>query len=267
MSGDVGMRPRHTWDQLMDADDVTPQPAQMRDACGSRLRAAAAVDTGAADSADGSLRLAGAVAKARAALGQQLAALRAGAGYSQEGLAPLTGYGRSTVAMVETGRQNAPRAFWERAARALSAPALVAGYEQIEAMVAAGRQKAAECAQAERDASIRAWQQARQVNGRNAGVGHAMQVGPLPAQPGAGEIHVWLVSPAGIAHHLVVPLSQADPERIAMMLSRLINVSSVDDISPAGRQAPSRHHDDAGALPPEFPGARAVMHALDGGQR
>jgi transcriptional regulator with XRE-family HTH domain len=261
-----------TWDQLMDADDLARKPAQMRDACTMQddpwSRMAAAVDAEPAGSDDGSHGLARVAAKARAALGQQLAALRAGAGYSQKGFAPLTGYGRSTLAMVETGRQNAPRAFWERAAQALSAPVLVAGYEQIEAMVATGRQIAAERAQAERDARVRAWDHARLVNGRNAHSGHAMQCAPLPAQPGPGEIHVWLVSPADIAHHLIIPLSQADPARIAMMVSKLINVTSVDDTSSADQQAPSRHHDDdAGTPPGEFPGARAAMHALDGGQR
>lgn len=259
-----------TWGQLVEADDLARQPVQMRDACVMQddpwLRAAAGADAEASGPDDDGHGLAHAVAEARAALGQQLAALRMGAGYSQKGFAPLTGYGRSTLAMVETGRQNVPRAFWERAAEALSAPVLVAGYEQIEAMVVAGRQKAAECAQAERDARVRAWQQARELNGRDTRSGHAMRFVPLPAQPGSEEVHVWLVSPVGIAHHMVIPLSQADPARIAMMLSKLINVSGGNDTSSADRRASSHYHDDVGALPQEFPGARAVMHTLDGGQ-
>jgi DNA-binding XRE family transcriptional regulator len=60
-----------------------------------------------------------AITAARQALGLQLAALRRAAGYSQKDFAPLTGYRRGTVANVETGRQNAPRVFWERCAQAL----------------------------------------------------------------------------------------------------------------------------------------------------
>ncbi len=47
-------------------------------------------------------------------LGAKLAVLRVAAGYTQEAFAPLTFYGRSSIANIETGRQSAPRAFWER---------------------------------------------------------------------------------------------------------------------------------------------------------
>lgn len=47
-------------------------------------------------------------------LGVRLAQLRRAAGYNQHSLAPLTGYARSTIANVETGRQKAPREFWQR---------------------------------------------------------------------------------------------------------------------------------------------------------
>src|SRR5450755_4623538 len=70
-----------------------------------------------------------AISAARQALGRQLAALRRTAGYSQKDFAPLTGYRRGTVANVETGRQNVPRVFWERCAKALGADELVAAHE------------------------------------------------------------------------------------------------------------------------------------------
>ncbi len=54
------------------------------------------------------------ITAARYALGRQLAALRSAAGYNQTDFAPLTGYGRSTVANVEVGRQNVGWDFWER---------------------------------------------------------------------------------------------------------------------------------------------------------
>jgi len=50
-------------------------------------------------------------AHARRALGAELAAYRAAAGYNQARLAQLTAYSRSTIANVETGRQRVPREF------------------------------------------------------------------------------------------------------------------------------------------------------------
>ncbi len=50
----------------------------------------------------------------RRRLGRQLAALRRAAGHTQHSFAPLTHYGRSTIANVETGAQRAPREFWAR---------------------------------------------------------------------------------------------------------------------------------------------------------
>ncbi|MGH3319271.1 MAG: helix-turn-helix domain-containing protein [Streptosporangiaceae bacterium] len=48
------------------------------------------------------------ITDARRALGKRLAAYRRAAGLNQKRLAPITGYGRSTVANVETGRQRVP---------------------------------------------------------------------------------------------------------------------------------------------------------------
>lgn len=49
------------------------------------------------------------VEQARRTLGRQLALLRKAVGYSQHQFAPLTSYGRSTIANVEVGRQRVPR--------------------------------------------------------------------------------------------------------------------------------------------------------------
>jgi hypothetical protein len=74
----------------------------------------------------------------RRALGRQLAALRRASGHSQHSLAPLTLYGRSTVANVETGRQNAPRDFWIRCDEALGSDgALLAGYDRLSGAIRA----------------------------------------------------------------------------------------------------------------------------------
>jgi transcriptional regulator with XRE-family HTH domain len=61
------------------------------------------------------LRESPAIENARRALGTELAACRRAAGHNQAALAELVGYSRSTIANVETGRQNVPRDFWERA--------------------------------------------------------------------------------------------------------------------------------------------------------
>ena len=77
----------------------------------------------------------GDVAGAWAALGRQLAASRRAAGLSQERLAPLSGYSRSTVANAETGRQRVPRDFWERCDGALgTGSALARGFDELAAM-------------------------------------------------------------------------------------------------------------------------------------
>jgi tetratricopeptide (TPR) repeat protein len=101
------------------------------------------------------------IAAARKALGRQLAALRQACGYSQMAFAPLTGYGRSTLANVETGRQNVLREFWVRCQEALGTDSLVTAYDEIQAMVTAEQLAAADRAQAEREARVDAWRRAR----------------------------------------------------------------------------------------------------------
>lgn len=53
------------------------------------------------------------IVHAREALGARLAALRTTADHTQTSFSRLTFYGRSSIANIETGRQNAPRHFWE----------------------------------------------------------------------------------------------------------------------------------------------------------
>ncbi|MGH3936417.1 MAG: helix-turn-helix domain-containing protein [Pseudonocardiaceae bacterium] len=82
------------------------------------------------------------VRAARRALGRQLAAFRAAAGLSQHRFAPLTHYGRSTVANVEVGRQNVTRDFWQRCDELLNADgALVRGYDELDALVSQEREQ------------------------------------------------------------------------------------------------------------------------------
>jgi transcriptional regulator with XRE-family HTH domain len=72
--------------------------------------------------------------QARAALGAELDAYRRAAGCTQAQLARLTGYSRSTIANVETGRQHVPRSFWERADAALrTGGTLATAHDELEA--------------------------------------------------------------------------------------------------------------------------------------
>jgi len=91
------------------------------------------------------------ITAARRALGRLLAKQRKAAGLNQHQLAPRTHYGRSTVANVETGRQNVPRDFWERADQALAAGGrLLAAADQLEALVQRQREETAQLAAVER---------------------------------------------------------------------------------------------------------------------
>jgi len=90
-------------------------------------------------------------------LGAELAAYRVAAGYSQARLAELTDYSRSTIANVETGRQHAPRAFWERADGALrTGGVLASAHDDIEVSARQQRQATARAVSTARQA--RAWQ-------------------------------------------------------------------------------------------------------------
>lgn len=86
-----------------------------------------------------------AVAAARRALGEELAAYRRAAGYAQVGLAKLTRYSRSTIANVETGHQRVPREFWERADVVLrTGGVLASGHDEVEAVARRERRVAAQ---------------------------------------------------------------------------------------------------------------------------
>lgn len=80
------------------------------------------------------------ITEQRKQLGRSLATYRNAAGYTQQRLAKASLYARSTVANVETGRQNVPRRFWELVDKLLNANgALVGAYEQLEQTVCASR--------------------------------------------------------------------------------------------------------------------------------
>ena len=84
------------------------------------------------------------VSLARRALGRQLAGYRSAAGLSQHQLAPRTHYSRSTIANAEVGRQNAPRAFWQRADEVLGADgALLRAYDRLQVLASGRRREAA----------------------------------------------------------------------------------------------------------------------------
>lgn len=89
-----------------------------------------------------------AITQARRALGRRLAALRRNAGHTQEQFAPFTGYVRSTIANVETGRQVVPRTFWMRCDDALNMNgALLSEYDELEEL---GQQERRNLAQSPR---------------------------------------------------------------------------------------------------------------------
>lgn len=72
------------------------------------------------------------VRERRKALGRSLALFREAAGYTQHEFAPLTHYGRSTIANVETGGQRAPREFWQRCDEVLrTGGGLTADHDEI----------------------------------------------------------------------------------------------------------------------------------------
>ncbi len=88
------------------------------------------------------------MARAWRSLGRQLAASRQAGGFSQEQLARLIHFSRSTVANVETGRQHAPRRFWQNCDEALqTGDALARCYDEVQGAVRREHQWAAADAQ------------------------------------------------------------------------------------------------------------------------
>jgi len=105
-------------------------------------------------------------------LGQQLAALRREAGLTQENLAALTAFSRSTVSVAEIGHQPQSRQFWAACDNALdSGGALAAGFDQINAVREAEERAAACAAQEKREArALAALTAAQHHDGVAAGV-------------------------------------------------------------------------------------------------
>jgi transcriptional regulator with XRE-family HTH domain len=80
----------------------------------------------------------------RRALGRQLAGYRVAAGLSQTLLASRIHYSRSTIANAEVGRQNAPRAFWQRADELLAADGrLLDAHDRLQVLAWRQRRDAA----------------------------------------------------------------------------------------------------------------------------
>jgi DNA-binding XRE family transcriptional regulator len=106
------------------------------------------------------------------ALGQQLAALRREAGLTQEDLAALMAFSRSTVSVAEIGHQPQSREFWAACDKALdTGGVLAAGCDQIHAVRQAEERAAARAAQQTREArALAAFTAAQQHDGVAAGV-------------------------------------------------------------------------------------------------
>jgi Helix-turn-helix domain len=119
-----------------------------------------------------------AVAEAWRALGRQLAASRRAAGLSQEQLAPLSGYSRSTIANTETGRQRVPRSFWENCDAVLgTGTALARGHDEVTAAQRGDHLRSAAVAR-----------QARVLVGRNARPGAASPPQLVPGDEPDGPV-------------------------------------------------------------------------------
>lgn len=113
------------------------------------------------------------VAEARWALGRALAEARAAARITQGALADRLCYSRSTIANVETGRQNVSRAFWKRADLALSARGtLLTAFDEVDALV--------RCCQAQAEATRNQQRLARWLSAQSQRTGNLVLV-VLPA--------------------------------------------------------------------------------------
>jgi transcriptional regulator with XRE-family HTH domain len=93
--------------------------------------------------------------EARRALGRRLAGERRSEGLNQIRFAPLTGYSRSTVANVETGRQHVARDFWERCDHVFGTNGEYArAHDEIETMLSVQHEQAVREAEADRLAAV-----------------------------------------------------------------------------------------------------------------
>jgi DNA-binding XRE family transcriptional regulator len=99
-------------------------------------------------------------------LGRQLAPLRREAGLTQEGIAALAGFSRSTVSVAEIGRQSQAREFWEACDMAQDTGGVqTAGVDQIDAV---------------RDAEQRAAFRDRMPSGSYLAISHGTRDGTAP---------------------------------------------------------------------------------------
>jgi transcriptional regulator with XRE-family HTH domain len=99
------------------------------------------------------------LAEARRDLGRQLACMREATGLTQDQLARLTGYSRSAIANVETGRGSQPRTSWTRYDQLLHADgALLAGYDHYATLASQHRRQAARERERQRTDKIEQWQ-------------------------------------------------------------------------------------------------------------
>lgn len=104
------------------------------------------------------------VTGARRTLGEQLHSLRDAAGITQQQLAQIVGYSRSTVANVESGRQQVGRSFWELCDDALRADGLLkSGFHEVQEMLRHLSRQQAEAAQRARQAQIAEWKKGHHV--------------------------------------------------------------------------------------------------------
>jgi transcriptional regulator with XRE-family HTH domain len=138
---------------------------------------------------------------ARVSLGAELAAYRRAAGYTQARLAQVTGYSRSTVANVETGRQHVPRRFFECADAALRTGGILAtGHDDLEAATRSNLHAAARQASTARQAD--SWQRGANFSttipddGREDDSAAQARCAQKPWWPGAQILSVADVAPA-----------------------------------------------------------------------
>ena len=132
-------------------------------------------------------------------LGQQLAALRREAGLTQENLAALTTFSRTTVSVAEIGHQPQSRQFWAACDKALdSGSVLAAGSDQIHAVRQAEERAAACAAQEARETrALAAFTAAQHHDGIAAGV-TAVQPCPHCGSPVA-VLTTLIQQPPGLA--------------------------------------------------------------------
>lgn len=146
----------------------------------------------------------------RRELGRQLAALRRTAGLTQDSMAVLAGFSRSTVSVAEIGRQAHAPEFWSACDKVLGTRGvLAAGADQIEAVRHAEQRAAARAAQEAREARALA---ALTAAGQHEGVTAAVTaVQPCPHCGGEVTILTTLIpeTPApGEAPRRVSPADQ-----------------------------------------------------------